>query len=75
MFKTRAGLWKHLKKCEEKPDEEPPEDYDEPSGISLFSDDENEEEEEDGYQCPACGLVRKTIFFRCPKCGAELEWD
>ena len=46
-YKTRAGLWKHLKVCEYAPSEEEEEEpVEETGGISIFNDEGDEEEDE-----------------------------
>jgi len=74
VYSTRAGLWKHLKKCSARPDsDDEPEgkDLSGGNGFSLFERDD----EEEGYQCPECGYTAKRPFDKCPKCEAELEWN
>jgi ssDNA-binding Zn-finger/Zn-ribbon topoisomerase 1 len=77
-YSTRSGLWKHISKCSARPDSdenEPDADKSgEGDGIDLFKGVEEDEDDEDGYQCPGCGYVGKKAFEKCPKCGAELEW-
>ncbi len=75
-YQTKLGLSKHLKVCEAKPDEEVKgkmEDPDE-SGIPLFEEEGNNEDEEDEYVCPECDYTAKKPFAKCPNCGEALEW-
>lgn len=75
-YKTRAGLWKHLKVCEYAPSEEEEEEpVEETGGISIFNDEGDEEADDEGYQCPACKSVYKAAFTTCKRCGAEVEFD
>ena len=76
-YETKLGLSKHLKVCEAKPDEEEkPEEkvktYE--SGIPLFEEEGNNDDEEDEYVCPDCDYTAKKPFAKCPNCGEALEW-
>ena len=75
-YETKLGLSKHLKVCEAKPDEEETEEKVETfeSGIPLFEEEGNNDDEEDEYVCPDCEYTDKKPFAICPKCGEALEW-
>lgn len=75
-YKTKLGLSKHIKVCEAKPDEEEKEEKEETtyeSGIPLFEEGNNDDEE-DEYVCPECDYTAKKPFATCPSCGEALEW-
>ena len=75
-YQTKLGLSKHLKVCEAKPDEEEKEEKEETyeSGIPLFEEEGNNDDEEDEYVCPECDYTAKKPFAKCPNCGEALEW-
>lgn len=76
-YKTKLGLSKHLKVCEAKPDEEEKEEKEETtyeSGIPLFEESDETDDEEDEYVCPDCDYTAKKPFAKCPNCGEALEW-
>lgn len=75
-YQTKLGLSKHLKVCEAKPDEEEKEEKEETyeSGIPLFEEEGNNDDEEDEYVCPECDYTGKKPFAICPGCGEALEW-
>lgn len=81
-FKTKNALNGHLGVCKARPAED--EEYDEDTdGINLFPERKEEpaprrqevQDDEDGYQCGACGYVSGREFRYCPKCGEENDFE